>query len=361
MKKTFAIILFAVLLLGARNYIQQHSQLLTATVNQTISATSTAQVLPAPAPQPPVEIKVTHLATPEILKGLYVTFYSFESKRKFSEIEGVTERNGVNSLIIDVNSDGGPLFDFKDDTIKQSLANLHSKNIYLIARVVAFKISDTKWYEPSSQERWQQLASISKRAIDLGFDEINFDYVRYGGPSEASSSVPIEQRRPNILAFFEFLNKEVRQKYGRPISADVFGVTFVDPQAQIGQNMEDAVKNFDYIMPMPYPSHWALGSFNISHPGNAPYQTVYQALTTGWEKVATSTERIAQLRSWIQAFGIESITPWKLRTYTGKDVQDQIRACDDAGCVGWALWNGNSTYPDSYFQVPASSTTSTVQ
>ena len=356
MWKTLVIVAFAIILFGVRNILINHPNFLAATISQSPISTSTEQAPStasdsAPALSPdststPAEVKVTHLTTPEMLKGFYVTFYSFESKAKMNQVIAEAEANGINSLIIDVNSDGGPLFDFKDNTVKQMLANLHSKGFYLIARVVAFKISDKQWYEPGSHARWEQLADISKRANEVGFDEINFDYVRYGGPSEATSTVPVEQRRPNILAFFEFLNKEVRQKMGIPISADVFGVTFVEPQAVIGQDMEDAVKNFDYVMPMPYPSHWALGSFNIAHPGNEPYEIVYQSLLDGWNKVKDNPERIAKLRSWIQAFNIESITPWKLRVYTPTDIQDQIKACLDNSCVGWALWNGFSTYPD---------------
>lgn len=349
MRTSYAIIIFALALFGAKELALKNS--FTVTLQPAAEKPTVGQSKP--------EIKVTHLPTPQIVKGLYLTFYSFESKKKLNEVAGTAEQNKINSLVIDVKSDGSSLFDFNDYDIKATLAGLHEKGIYLIARVIAFKKSEMEWYDPASKERWQQLADISKKAIDLGFDEINFDYVRYGGPAEAQSQTPVEQRCPNIQAFFEFLNKEVRQKYGRPISADVFGITFINPEAGIGQRMEDAVRNFDYVMPMPYPSHWALGSFNISHPGNAPYQTVYQALTTGWAKVANDPSRIAQLRSWIQAFGIESITPWKLRTYTGQDIGDQIKACYDSSCVGWAMWNGFSTYPDSYFEFSAQEPTST--
>lgn len=351
MKTSYAIIIFALAIFGAKELALKNSF----TVIPQPADQGTAVIKPKP------EIKVIHLDTPEIVKGLYVTFYSFESRNKFDEVKSAVQKNGINSLVIDVRSDGTGLFDFNDYIIKAMLSELHDKGIYLIARAVAFKKSEKEWYDPASLERWQQLADISKKAIDLGFDEINFDYIRYGGPSEAQSPTPIEQRRPNIQAFFEFLNKEVRQEYGRPISADVFGVTFINPEAGIGQRMEDAARNFDYIMPMPYPSHWALGSFNIAYPGNAPYQTVYHALTTGWAKVINDPSRIAQLRSWIQAFGIESITPWKLRTYIGQDVGDQIKACYDAGCVGWALWNGFSSYPDSYFEFSVQDPTSTPQ
>lgn len=306
------------------------------------------------------EIQVIHLPTPQPMKGLYVTFYTFEAKKKFAEVIAQAQKYDLNSLIIDVRSDGQGLFDFNTNEVKQMLSDLHDKGLYLIARIVAFKKSDTEWYDPASQQRWQQIADTAKAAVDVGFDEINFDYVRYGGPNEQQSTTTIEQRRPNIQAFFEFLNKEVRQKLERPISADIFGVTFVNPEAGIGQRLEDAVQNFDYIMPMPYPSHWALGSLGIANPGDAPYQIVFQALYTGWVKVVHSPSRIASLRSWIQAFDIESITPWKLRPYTAQDVESQIKACYDAECSGWALWNGSSSYPDKYLSFPMPNPTSTI-
>jgi hypothetical protein len=360
MKTTYAIILIAIVLFAAKELLKKSPPVFLPSATSTPLAVQTA-----PVPEPPKEIKVVYLDTPQMLKGLYVTFYSFESKTKFNEIIAAAEKNGINALIIDVRSDGTALFDFSDYNAKYTFSQLHDKGIYLIARVVAFKVSDTKWYDPSSKERWNQIADISKRAIDLGFDEINYDYIRYGGPSEARSDTPIAEREPIIKSFFEFLNKEVRQKYGRPISADIFGITFINADAGIGQSLEDAAQNFDYIMPMPYPSHWALGSLGIAHPGNQPYQIVYQSLTKGWIKIKDDPLRVAQLRSWIQAFDIESISPWKLRPYTAVDIQDQIKACTDAGCVGWSLWNGFSTYKDfanatsSVILTPISTSTST--
>ncbi len=322
------------------------------TVHNTINLSATT-----PTEQPVVkEIKVIHIATPAVVKALYVTFYSFESPKKLQEVISNLEKNEFNSLVIDVRSDGSGLFDINNEKVKGILSGLHDKNIYLIGRIVAFKNGEKSWYDPASRERWDQIATTSKSAYDLGFDEINYDYVRYGGPTEAQSQTPIEQRRPTIQAFFEFLNKEVRQKYGFPISADIFGTTFINPEAGIGQSLEDAAQNFDYIMPMPYPSHWALGTFGIKHPGTEPYQTVFQALTAGWAKVKDDPKRIASLRSWIQAFNIESISPWKLMDYTPQDIDAQIRACTDAGCTGWALWNGFSTYRSDYSTSSPSST-----
>ena len=336
MAKLYAIIA-VVTLVGGAAFIAAHNRI-------DIPVTS-----PSPQQTAPPEIKVVHIKTPDTVKGLYVTFYSFESAKKRSAIISNLDKNNFNSLIIDVRSDGTGLFDIKNNDVKKILSDYHEKNIYLIARIVTFKNGDKEWYDPASKDRWEQVAKVSKEAYDLGFDEINYDYVRYGGPTEIQSKTPIEQRRPTIQAFFGFLNKEVRQKYGFPISADIFGTTFINAEAGIGQNLEDAILNFDYIMPMPYPSHWALGTFGIKYPGNEPYQTVFQALTTGWAKVKDNPNRVAKLRSWIQAFGIESISPWKLRPYTAQDIQAQVKACSDAGCVGWALWNGYSDYQPDYF------------
>lgn len=294
------------------------------------------------------EIKITHIQTPQIIKGLYVNFYSFQSENKLSKILSIVEKNDINSLVIDIRSNNNQLFDINEKKVKKILSQLHQKNIYLIARIVAFKNKEDEWYDPASLERWGQIALISKSAYDLGFDEINYDYIRYPGPNEPQNKTPIEKRQQVIKSFFEFLNKEVRQKYNIPISADIFGVTFVNPQSQIGQRIEDVVSNFDYIMPMPYPSHWAKGSFGISHPGDETYQVVYKGLVSGWEKVKDNPNRIAKLRSWIQAFGIRSISPWEIRQYTKKDIENQIKACLDAGCEGWVLWNGFSDY-QTYF------------
>ncbi len=360
MKTTYTIIFLALVLLAAKEIFQTKNNLIYQKNSATLPLTPTSpienhstnniQALALADINTQNNIKVIHLDTPKTLKAFYVTYYSFESIGKLNQIILAAQRNGINSLVVDIRSSNGGIFDFSDNKIKTILSQLHDKGFYLIARIVSFKMNENEpnspWYDPSSKDRWNQIAEVSKEAIDLGFDEINYDYVRYGGPDEAQSQTPIEQREPVIKSFFEFLNTEVRQKYGRPISADIFGTTFVDPEKGIGQNPKDAFENFDYVMPMTYPSHWAIGSLGIKDPGNHPYQIVYQSLEKGLSKIKNDPLKIAGLRCWVQAFDIESISPWKLRVYTAQDIQDQIKACDDAGGVGWALWNGFSNYKD---------------
>jgi len=245
-------------------------------------------------------------------------------------------------LVIDIKSSGRSIIFSDDCATKEFLSRLHKKNLYLIARIVVFKGGPRRWYEPSSQKRWQQVAEISRKAIDLGFDEINYDYIRYGAVNEPKSNTPISKRRAIINAFFKFLKKEVRDKTGRPISADIFGITFIYPQAVIGQSLEDVIQSFDYIMPMPYPSHWYTGSFGFKNPAHHPYKVVFKSLTMGWDKVKDHPKRIAKLRTWIQAFSLDS----KMRyyPYTPWHIREQIRACYHTDCTGWALWNPYNRY-----------------
>lgn len=295
------------------------------------------------------ETPITHIDTPKTVKALYVNLGTAENPNRMARIIGMVERTELNALVIDVRSGGGPLMFGSDTKAKAFLANLHTRNIYAIARIVVFKGGPAGWHDPASRQRWQQVADVSRRALAIGFDEINYDYIRYGSVNEPKSGTPISERVEVIRSFFEFLKREVRDKTGRPISADIFGVTFIQPQPSIGQRLEDAARNFDYVMPMPYPSHWGPGNFGLSNPAHYPYETVYRTLTAGWQKVANDPSRIAKLRTWIQAFDLDSSRPMRYYKYTPWHIQEQIRACYDAGCVGWALWNAGNIYDESAF------------
>lgn len=95
-------------------------------------------------------------------------------------------------------------------------------------------------------------------------------------------------------------------------------------------------------MPMPYPSHWYSGSFGFKNPAHYPYKTVFKSLIMGWDKVKNNPKRIAKLRTWIQAFNLDS--KMKYYKYTPWHIKEQIRACYHTDCVGWALWNPYNKY-----------------
>ncbi len=285
----------------------------------------------------------SHLSTPKIVKGLYITIDTFENDRLMENIQKIYQETSINTLVIDVRSNGINAFVIKNKKAKEKLDKLHSLNLYLVARIIVFW-KPNGWFDPESEIRWKQVAQASRLAIDLGFDEINYDYVRYGGPREPKSRTPIEKRQPVIKSFFDYLDKEVAQKNSKPISVDIFGTTFLRPEMSIGQKVQDAAEHFDFIMPMVYPSHWAPGTFGIKDPGRASYEIIYKSLSEGWKTISKDKKNKSKLRPWLQAFGLDSIFPFRTMAYGANEVKDQIRACYDAGCSGWVLWNPSSKY-----------------
>ncbi|KYF94500.1 hypothetical protein BE17_00230 [Sorangium cellulosum] len=286
---------------------------------------------------------------PTTIKAVYVNFTAARSAERMNRLSSLVQRTELNSLVIDVRSSGGALLHERDEETRDQLEALRHAGIYLIARVVAFRGGPRGWYDPGSEARWREIAEISLRAFDVGFDEVNYDYVRYGAAREPRSRTPVGERAPTIRAFFEFLRAEVGDAAGRPISADLFGITLLGPQDGIGQRLEDAVELFDYVMPMPYPSHWGPGSLGLANPAHHPYETLYAALSAGWSSVAELPGRRALLRSWIQAFDLDSSRPMRRYRYMPWHVREQIRAIEDAGCAGYAAWNPRSVYEESAF------------
>lgn len=285
-----------------------------------------------------------HLTTPEFVKGVYITIGDAISP-KFQDRVDAYQKHGINTLVIDIRSSGSSLLVIPDAQTAALIQKLHEKHVYAIARIISFD-GGRKWYNPSSRERWQTIASVSVRAANLGFDEINYDYVRYGSVNEPQSATPVSERIGVIDEFFRFLRKEVADKANIPISCDVFGIVLLAPQKSIGQSAEIAAKNFDYVCPMPYPSHWRPGSFGLDNPAHHPYETVKKNLAP-WQRISVATGGKAKLRVWIQAFSLDShMHPY---SYGAKQIQDQIRAAKESGASGWILWNANCKYPESIF------------
>lgn len=316
-----------------------------------------------------IDKKVYHLKAPKIVKGVYLTKNTFASVNKINEFLDIISKSNLNTAVIDVVSTGDPLFIFNKNVAKARLSLLHDRKIYLIARIVTLNDGNNGWYDPLSENRRWQLVNIAKRAINYGFDEINFDYIRYPGPYEPQIfDTPTENRTKNMTSLFKFLKENIRDNFNIPISIDIFGSTFIYPEKNIGQNMEEASKYFDYIMPMPYPSHWADWTFGFKKPGEHPHDVVYNALKFGWDKIKNNKSRISKLRIWVQDFNLKSITPISYLKYTPKMIHDQIFACYENGCSGWVLWNPNNNYKikdlnisktDPYINVSTSTSSTT--
>ncbi len=329
-------------------------------------------------PEPVPEIS-RFKAEPIKVKGLYLTAYSAGSSKKLTQIIDLIEKTELNAIVIDVKDYSGYiLYDSKlplaeklglrDKRIKNigdTLKMLREHNIYTIARVSVFQdpllavkkpewaIQSKKgglwrdrnklaWVDPSNPEVWKHVVSVAKEAADLGFDEINFDYIRFptdGSLSDIVYSNGAQTRYEVIGDFFSYVEEQMQDEPVY-ISADLFGLTTEkkgSDDLHIGQRLADAVDHFDYVMPMVYPSHYPTGYRGYKNPANYPYEVVYNAMKAG---VKQAEGKKAKLRAWIQAFNLGAV-------YDGKKIRAQIQASDDAGADGWVLWNAANRYGEA--------------
>jgi len=330
------------------------------------------------------EKKVTHTPTPEIVRGIYITAGTAAGKG-MDKIAVQAKAAGINSLVIDLkdylgnpafaNSELGDLSPKKPYFAPAALTEkLHKDNFYLIARIPVFEDTylaeknpklalktangalwrDNKglaWVDPAAREVWNYNLQIAKLAYAAGFDEIQFDYIRFATDGATGKIVfpfykNTEPKAETIGLFFQFLDRELRQK-GVPISADLFGITFwSDYDYNIGQKFLDAMASFDFVSPMVYPSHFPANFEGYKNPAENPYEIIKMSMESGLnlaKKNVTSTpefikQTLGKFRPWLQAFDIGAI-------YNEKKIVDQVRgACDAGATSGWLFWNARNVY-----------------
>ncbi|MDD4477189.1 MAG: putative glycoside hydrolase [Patescibacteria group bacterium] len=310
------------------------------------------------------------------VKGLYLTAYSAGNPQKISEIIGLIKSTELNSVVIDLKDYSGlVLYDSKIDfvnknglketrikNLKSLVKKLKDNGVYAIARIsvfqdpmlaekkpdLAIKTKDGKlwrdkkglaWVNPIKREVWDYVISVAKEASRAGFDEINFDYIRFptdGDMGALAYAIGGKKRYEVMNEFYKYLSERMKNEPVY-ISADLFGLTTEksgEDDMQIGQRLADAVKYFDYVCPMVYPSHYPKNYMGFKNPAEHPYEVVLNAMKAG---VKQATGNRGKLRAWIQAFNMGAI-------YDGDKIKAQIKASDDAGADGWILWNARNVY-----------------
>jgi len=254
---------------------------------------------------------------------------------------------------------------------KQLVARLKQQGIYTIGRIVVFEdpvlatahpewaVRNRKtggvwqtwagvaWMNASRPEVWDYNIALAVEAAGFGFDEIQFDYVRFpsDGPlSDADFGIPvtIESRVATIRAFLHRAHLALAPT-PTVLAADVFGLTvWAEDDSGIGQQLEALLPEVDYLCPMIYPSHFAAGSMGFAIPNDHPYEVILWSLQRGAKRAETAA---AKLRPWLQDFsygpGIK---------YGPNEVKVQIRAVQDAGGTSWLLWNADSVYHQEALQ-----------
>ncbi|MFD0048866.1 putative glycoside hydrolase [Actinomycetes bacterium NPDC127524] len=336
---------------------------------------------------------------PDAVRGIYVTGFSAGGSR-FKKLVDFVDKTELNSMVIDVKDDTGNVTYEPEDhhspyakigknyisNPKSMLKVLEKKKIYPIARVVVFKDSvlskarpDLSYVEgkelwkngrgesfvnPFLKEVWDYNVGIAIEAAKMGFQEVQFDYVRFPEGFEKRDktlkysmgpykNLKMDNAHKRVRAVTDFV-KYARGKlkpYGVKVSADIFGYTATLPEAPgIGQNFSKIAENVDVVSSMVYPSHWT-SYFGISKPDLQPYQLLKKYGELENKKLA-ALKTPPQSRPWIQDFTASYLGAGNYQKYGKKQVEDQIRALKDSGIKEYLLWNAGNTYSENVDYTP---------
>jgi hypothetical protein len=366
---------------------------------------------------------VNHMPLPSQVKAIYMTSCVAGTLSFRDRLIEVLKNTEANAVIIDIKDYSGTIsFPPKSDAWKPAWQNarcgtpdmealveeLHGHGVFVIARVTVFqdpfytavrpdlavKRADgvTNWkdnkglsfIDVAAKDYWDHIIELSKEVYNLGFDEINYDYVRYPSDGPMSDiSFPHSYASPygkdkqaNLEAFFKYLNEKLDDEQlfaeyqhlhtGRAsstpwTSADLFGMTTTNfDDLSIGQVLERAAPYFDFIAPMVYPSHYPNNYLGLGDPNDHPYEVVHHAMLSGVKRMESSTTKMngflhtrigtstpamyqkpvykaSKLRTWIQDFDYGG-------DYDAADVRAQFQASYDAGVMDWMIWAPSNNY-----------------
>ncbi len=365
---------------------------------------------------------------PAIVKAIYATGYSAGSAKKVNYLLDILNTTEVNAIVIDIKDYTGNVayktdipkvneydaWERKIPKINALIKQFHDAGVYVIGRVAVFQdqklvqarpdlalhssstgevwrdYKKVAWLDTASKEVWDYNIAIAKDALARGFDEVNFDYIRFASDGNLKDiKYPFFDettlKHNTVKKFFEYVHQQLPDAQ---VSGDLFGLVTEDTgDMGIGQHLEDAMGAFNVIAPMTYPSHYASGYRNFTNPANHPYEVMKFAMDSAIARLkahndklaaaqASSTAAIASsspsstptplkpvdysslakttFRPWIQDFNLGA-------TYTPEMVRAQINAIYDAGCApapsstprtapcsdaitGWMVWNPSNVF-----------------
>jgi Uncharacterized conserved protein len=321
---------------------------------------------------------VTHIGTPEPLKAIYVTSCVASTPSWRNNLKKFVEETELNSVVIDIKDYSGdislePGAECFVRDMKEFIGELHDADIYVIGRITVFqdpkfaelhpemavksKSTGGTWrdrkglafIDVGAREYWGHIVELSKEAYEIGFDEINFDYIRYpsdGNMQDAHYSLTVgtSTRVEMLESFFSHLHLSLKGT-GVKTSADIFGfATLLPDDLGIGQVLENILPYFDYVYPMVYPSHYSWNVGGFGDPATHPYEIVKYSMTTAvareqaWNlKNGRATSTPSKLKPWLQDFDLGA-------QYGVAEVQAQMKATYDSGLTGWIFWDAGNKY-----------------
>jgi hypothetical protein len=324
---------------------------------------------------------------PSPLRGIYLNAYAAGSRARRSALLALADSTEINAFVVDVKDERGihytsqvalavELAQEGEITIRDLTAfatEMRERGIYLMARIVVFKdpiLSKARpqwsirnpdggiwvdragntWVSPWDPDVWDYNLSIAEEVARAGFDEIQFDYVRF---PEAYQSLPTQvhprangERTDAIVAFLDEARRRLHP-LGVIVGADVFGLSPNDPRdVAIGQQWESILAAADHVLPMVYPSHYFPTHLRgVPRPNRMPYETVFTSLGMGvvrHQRLAAAGVTPARVIPWLQAFN----APWVDRDfdYGPEQARAQIRGVYDVGLEDWVFWHPGSRY-----------------
>ncbi len=316
-----------------------------------------------------------------------------DTVNKLEKVLGIAKASEINAIVIDIKNDYGHVTWPSDIEIVSEVGSdidvrfidyaplmdyLKENEIYTIARVVAFKDplfakakpeyaiqlktggvyldnAGDSWVNPFNQYVWDYVIAVSKEAALRGFDEIQYDYVRF--PDRAAYYNPItefpgrnDRDKDEAIEDFLAFARESLKPYNVHIAADVFGIvthSWDDIPEDIGQTWRKIANQTDYICPMIYPSHYGTGLYGYETPDKHPYEISRLAIMEAIERNAAQKEP-AIIRPWFQGFTATWVNGYI--KYDAKAISDQMVAAWELGVEEYIIWNsGNNYNPMSFF------------
>jgi hypothetical protein len=324
---------------------------------------------------------------PAQIRGIYLNAYAAGSKARLPKLLAIADSTELNTFVVDVKDEKGVHYPTQIALAKQlaqpgeiTLSNLkafvdtlHNHGLYAIGRVVVFKdpiLSKAKpewstktptgalwadkagntWVSAWDPNVWEYNIQIAEEVLKAGFDEIQFDYVRF---PEAFPSLPTQvhahaqgDRTDAIVAFLNKAKPRIRAQ-GGVMAADLFGLSPNDAKdVNIGQQWERILAVADHVLPMTYPSHYLPTHLRgVPTPNKMPYETVFNSVGIGVmrrDKLEQAGGKPARVIPWLQAFN----APWvnKNYPYGPEQAAAQIKGVYDTGLEDWIFWNPGARY-----------------
>lgn len=358
---------------------------------------------------------------PEPLKGIYMSQCVAGTPSFRGSLVRFIDETDLNAVVIDIKDFSGTIgFPTTDPRfseasmqscgagdMKEFVASLHEKGIWVIGRITVFqdphystahpeqavqsKSTGRPWedhkglnfVDVSSREFWDYIVALSKESAEMGFDELNFDYIRYPSDGPMNDALYKNSNKPEALErFFAYLHEHV-SPLGVVMSADLFGMAASNTDdLGIGQVLERALPYFDYIMPMVYPSHYPDTFNGYPDPNDYPYEVIKFAMDAAVKRTiatqttvrtllgepimkkevvpatgdtATSTREVPSGLYTKEAYDKLKIRPWLQdfdygKNYLPQDILAQTKGTYDAGLTSWIFWDPANKY-DSLRQV----------